>query len=87
MARKNSYKVKTFTLPDGSRKYIYGKTKKEVEYTLVSSNEVDFWSGKISDQSPVGAALIGHRKGDTVVGTVEASGYTFRYRILNVTRD
>lgn len=31
MARKNSYKVKTFTLPDGSRKYIYGKTKKEVE--------------------------------------------------------
>lgn len=31
MARKNNYKVKTFTLPDGSRKYIYGKTKKEVE--------------------------------------------------------
>lgn len=31
MARKNNYKVKTFTLPDGTRKYLYGKTKKEVE--------------------------------------------------------
>jgi transcription elongation factor GreA len=44
-------------------------------------------SGKISDQSPVGAALIGHKKGDTITGTVEASGYTFTYRILNVSRD
>jgi transcription elongation factor GreA len=56
-------------------------------WRIVGSNEADVASGKISDQSPVGAALIGHRKGDTVVGTVEASGYTFRYRILNVTRD
>ena len=56
-------------------------------WRIVGSNEADITTGKISDQSPVGAALIGHRKGDTVVGTVEASGYTFRYRILNVTRD
>jgi transcription elongation factor GreA len=56
-------------------------------WRIVGSNEADVASGKISDQSPVGAALIGHRKGDTVVGTVEVSGYTFRYRILNVTRD
>lgn len=27
----SKYKVKTLTLPDGTRKYIYGKTKKEVE--------------------------------------------------------
>lgn len=31
MAQKNKYKVKTISLPDGTRKYIYGKTKKEVE--------------------------------------------------------
>lgn len=31
MAQRTKYKVKTFTLPDGTRKYIYGKTKKEVE--------------------------------------------------------
>ena len=43
---------------------------KETEYTLVGTNEVDFWTGKISDQSPVGAALIGAREGDTVKVTV-----------------
>ena len=61
-----------------------GKTKKEVEYTLVSSNEVDFWSGKISDQSPIGAALIGAREGDTV--TVAAPDGEFKVKILSVAR-
>ncbi|MBP3396144.1 MAG: transcription elongation factor GreA [Clostridia bacterium] len=59
----------------------------DLTYRIVGSNEADIISGKISDQSPVGAALIGHKKGDTVTGTVEASGYTFTYRILSVSRD
>ena len=33
MARKKIYK-KTLTLPDGTRKWVYGKTKKEVEDKL-----------------------------------------------------
>lgn len=58
----------------------------ELVWRIVGSNEADVVAGKISDQSPVGAALIGHRKGETVTGVVEASGYTFSYRIVDVER-
>ena len=44
-------------------------------------------SGRISDVSPVGKALIGHRAGDRVTGVVEESGYAFSYKVLSVTRD
>ncbi|MBQ9098487.1 MAG: transcription elongation factor GreA [Clostridia bacterium] len=59
----------------------------EVTFRIVGSNEADVTCGKISDLSPVGRALIGHRKGETITGSVEASGFTFSYRILDVTRD
>ena len=62
-------------------------SKEETVFHLVGSNEADVLSGKISDQSPVGQALIGHKKNDVVSGTVESSGYTFSYKILEVTRD
>ena len=41
----------------------------EKQYDLVGSNEVDPLHGKISDRSPIGTAIIGHKKGDKV--TVE----------------
>ena len=47
-------------------KYADG-TKKQ--YDLVGSNEVDPLHGKISDRSPIGTAIIGHKKGEKV--TVE----------------
>lgn len=59
----------------------------EVTFRIVGSNEANVAEGKISDLSPVGRALIGHRAGDTVTDSVEASGFTFTYRVLNVTRD
>ena len=59
----------------------------EVTFRIVGSNEANVAEGKISDLSPVGRALIGHRKGDVITGAVEASGFTFSYRILGVTRD
>lgn len=59
----------------------------EVTFRIVGSNEANVAEGKISDLSPVGRALIGHRAGDTVKGSVEASGFTFAYRVLDVTRD
>ncbi len=61
--------------------------KEECTWRIVGSNEADIVGGKISDQSPVGKALIGHRAGDVVTGVVEASGYNFTYRILEVGRD
>ena len=59
----------------------------EVSFRIVGSNEADIINNKISDQSPVGRALIGHRAGDVIKGMVEASGFTFAYRVLDVTRD
>ena len=60
---------------------------REFTFRIVGSNEADARNGKISDISPVGRALIDHRAGDTVTDTVEASGYTFTYEIIEVTRD
>ena len=59
----------------------------QVVFRIVGSNEANVAEGKISDLSPVGMALIGHRKDDVVKGTVEASGFTFTYRVLDVTRN
>jgi transcription elongation factor GreA len=38
-------------------------------FTIVGAAEVDVSAGRISNESPVGAALIGAKKGDTVVAT------------------
>ena len=55
----------------------------EVEYTIVGSTEVDLSQNKISNESPVGAALIGAKKGQTVEVTVP-SGDIVKYKILSI---
>ncbi|MCF0214902.1 MAG: transcription elongation factor GreA [Fibrobacteraceae bacterium] len=42
------------------------KTKKDVVYQLVSPEGVDALNGKISFKSPIGAALMGKKRGDVV---------------------
>jgi transcription elongation factor GreA len=42
------------------------KTKRDVVYQLVSPESVDALNGKISFKSPIGAALMGKKRGDTV---------------------
>ena len=42
-----------------------GKKAKET-YRIVGSTEADPLGGRISDESPIGKALLGHRKGDEV---------------------
>ena len=42
------------------------KTGKSVKYTIVGSAEANPEESKLSNESPVGRALIGHRRGDTV---------------------
>ncbi len=39
---------------------------REIEYHIVGSYEADSFAGKISDQSPIGAALVGRSAGDSV---------------------
>ena len=42
------------------------KTKREIVYQLVSPEEADALNGKISFKSPIGAALMGKKKGETI---------------------
>lgn len=51
-------------------------------YTLVGQEEADFKKGKISVQSPVGKALIGHRVGDIV--TIKTPAKTVEYEIQEI---
>lgn len=54
----------------------------EHEYTIVGSTEADPMMHKISNESPVGEAIIGKKKGEKV--KVEAPGGTFTYEIVKV---
>lgn len=54
----------------------------EISYTIVGSAEADPVSDRISNESPVGQALIGRRKGETV--TVRVPAGTFQYEILEI---
>ena len=56
----------------------------EFNYDLVGSNESNPVEGKISDQSPIGAALIDMRSGDEK--DVETPAGTIHIHILEVTR-
>ena len=42
------------------------KTDKSVKYKIVGSAEADPAENKLSNESPVGKALLGHKKGDSV---------------------
>lgn len=56
-----------------------GETKK---YTLIGQEEADLKKGKISVQSPVGKALIGHKVGDVV--TIKTPAKTVEYEIQEI---
>ena len=57
----------------------------EVEYRLVGSTEANSLKGKISNESPVGRALIGASLNDVV--TVETEAGSFQYKVLDVRRN
>ena len=54
----------------------------EVEYTIVGSTEVNLAENKISNESPIGRALLGAKKGATV--DVEAPAGIIQYKILSI---
>ena len=56
----------------------------EVEYQIVGSTEADSLNYKISNESPVGAALIGRKVGETV--EVETQAGELLFKILEITR-
>ena len=55
------------------------------EYDITGSTEADIDAGRISDESPVGAALVGHKAGESVDVTLP-NGSILEYKILAVSR-
>ncbi len=58
--------------------------EEEVEYAIVSTTEADPMNNKLSQESPVGKALIGKKKDDSI--TVTTPGGDVTYKILDITR-
>ncbi len=58
----------------------------ELDYSIVGTNEADPFAGKISDQSPIGAALLGAMVGDKVHATL-ANGAVLNFKVLEVSRE
>lgn len=56
----------------------------ELEYTIVGSTEVDLAQNKISNESPIGAALLGAKKGQEI--EVLAPAGTIKYKVLEISR-
>ena len=56
----------------------------EEEYRVVGSTEANSREGKISDESPMGKALLGKKIGDVV--TVEAPAGEFKVKILEISK-
>lgn len=56
----------------------------EDEYYIVGSTEADPATNKISDESPVGRALLGHKVNDSVV--VEAPAGEIRLKIVGISK-
>ena len=56
----------------------------ETEYKIVSTAESDPIEGRISDDSPLGKALLGHRKGDSI--NVETPVGIVRYTVTGISK-
>lgn len=58
--------------------------EEELEFKIVGSTEANSLQGKISNESPVGKALLGHVVGDTV--SVETQAGVMEYKVLRIER-
>lgn len=56
----------------------------EMEYTIVGSTEADPMNGRISNESPLGIALLGKKMGDSVMADTPDGEVEFK--ILNIQR-
>lgn len=58
------------------------KSKDEFDYQIVGSTEANPASSRISNESPVGSALLGRKVGDTV--EIEVPGGKIKYKIIDI---
>ena len=78
--------ISTDTVTIGSKVTIYDvEEKEELVLQIVGSNEADPFHDKISNESPVGAGLLGKKKGKTVT-IITPDGSATKYKILNISK-
>ncbi|MBP5245291.1 MAG: transcription elongation factor GreA [Clostridia bacterium] len=81
----NEQEIKTDTASVGNKVRVYDETfKEEVEYVIVGSNETNPIEFKISEESPIGRALVGTKVGETV--KAETPGGEISMKILEISK-
>ncbi len=81
----NEKDISTDIVNVGSKVTVYDETfGEEVEYSIVGSTEADPLLYKISDQSPIGSALIGARAGQEI--NVDTPSGTVTLRVLAISK-
>ena len=58
--------------------------EEEMDFKIVGSSEANSLKGKISNESPVGRALLGHSVGDEII--VETQAGEMKYKVLGIQR-
>ena len=77
--------VDTKTVQVGNRvKVLDMEFDEELEYTIVGTTEVDLAQNKISNESPIGGALLGAKKNQVVEVNVPAG--IMKYKILSIAK-
>lgn len=66
--------------------YVGHAGEKTQKYQIVGSVEADIFSNKLSNESPIGKALLGHKKGETVKAQTP-TGATVNVKILEVSNN
>ena len=78
--------IDTKTVQIGNTVKLYDvEFEEEVEYTIVGSTEVNLAENKISNESPVGSALVGKKVGDIV--EVAVPDGVNKFEVLGIRRD
>jgi transcription elongation factor GreA len=71
------------TVSIGATVDIRGESQDKRKFTIVGTEEIDLSSGKISNESPLGRALVGRKVGEKF--SVDTPGGSRSYEILGIT--
>jgi len=75
--------IDTKTVQVGNKvKILDMEYNEELEYTIVGSTEVDLFQNKISNESPIGSALLGAKKDEVV--EAETPGGKMKYKVISI---
>jgi len=81
----NESEIDTKTVSVGSKVTLKDlETDEKVEYKIVGSNEANPLEGRISDESPVGKGILGHKVRQKV--EIETPGGVSKYQIMKISK-